>query len=174
MARDFPATTLTFDAVWHDDGRPLIYRVLEVASELAKEEEWLQEASAQRAANASWRVHDWCGAIQSRGLQDRCNAAHKFGLSVAARLTEIAMTRVHARLGGVLLRERGSSNERQVMVCRSQPRIAEQRRHALRRSTSSESWIWIQTIVGQDSGRPPGPRNVTLRRVGTMMPDISR
>ena len=30
MARDFPATTLTFDAVWHDDGRPLIYRVLEV------------------------------------------------------------------------------------------------------------------------------------------------
>ena len=36
-----PGATMTFDAVWRDDERPLIHRVLEVASEIAKEEGWL-------------------------------------------------------------------------------------------------------------------------------------
>ena len=47
-------------------------------------------------------------------------------------------------------------------------------RHRASRSMSSKSWMSIQTIVGQGSGWPPGPRRVTLRRVGTMIPDISR
>jgi DNA-binding transcriptional LysR family regulator len=36
-----PAATLTYDAVWHQGGLPLIQRALEVAGELAKEAGWL-------------------------------------------------------------------------------------------------------------------------------------
>ena len=36
-----PAATLTYDAVWHQGGLPLIQRSLEVAGELAKEAGWL-------------------------------------------------------------------------------------------------------------------------------------